>query len=44
MLISKAKEEHSKKIKSLKEDVERTGGVYGSAELAALEGTGVTLF
>ena len=40
MLILKAEEEHRKKIKALREDVERTGGVYGSAVLAALEGSG----
>ena len=29
------------KLKALREDVERTGGVYGGSELALMEGSGV---
>jgi hypothetical protein len=40
MLISRVVDEFKEKIKKLREDVERTGGVFGGAELALLEGNG----
>jgi hypothetical protein len=40
VLIARAVDEFKEKIKKLREDVERTGGVFGGAELALLEGNG----
>ena len=40
VLIARVVDEYKDKIKKLREDVERTGGVFGGAELALLEGNG----
>ena len=40
VLIARVVDEFKEKIKKLREDVERTGGVFGGAELALLEGNG----
>lgn len=39
-MIAIVVDEFKEKIKKLREDVERTGGVFGGAELALLEGNG----
>ena len=39
-MIAKEEAAYKLKLKTLRDDVERTGGVYGSAELALMEGTG----
>lgn len=39
-MIAQAEKEYKEKIRLLREDVDRSGGVYGGAELALLEQTG----
>ena len=43
-MVATAAAEFKDKIKKLKEDVERTGGVYGSSELALMEDIGTNVF
>ena len=40
LLIAKAEQAYKLKLKTLREDVERTGGVYGGSELALMEDNG----